>query len=142
MTGLGLICGVGNTAEETWKALQAGKSGVNTITSFDTTGFACTIAAEVKGFDPLQFIEKKELKKMGRFIHLALAASDEALKMSGLQITEANSARVGVHIGSGIGGFDIIEREHTNLMEGGPRKISPFFIPAAIINLAAGHVSM
>jgi 3-oxoacyl-[acyl-carrier-protein] synthase II len=142
VTGLGLICGVGNTAEETWKALQAGKSGVNTITSFDTTGFACTIAAEVKGFDPLQFVEKKELKKMGRFIHLALAASEEALKMSGLEITEQNSGRVGVHIGSGIGGFDIIEREHTNLMQGGPRKISPFFIPAAIINLAAGHVSM
>jgi 3-oxoacyl-[acyl-carrier-protein] synthase II len=142
VTGLGLICGVGNNVPETWEALKAGKSGVNTITSFDTTGFACTIAAEVKNFDPLQFIEKKELKKMGRFIHLALAASEEAMKMSGLQITEANSGRVGVHIGSGIGGFDIIEREHTNLMQGGPRKISPFFIPAAIINLAAGHVSM
>jgi 3-oxoacyl-[acyl-carrier-protein] synthase II len=142
VTGLGLICGVGNTVPEVWEALKAGKSGVNTITSFDTTGFACTIAAEVKGFDPLNFVEKKELKKMGRFIHLALAASDEAMKMAGLEITPENADRVGVHIGSGIGGFDIIEREHSNLLQGGPRKISPFFIPAAIINLAAGHVSM
>jgi len=142
VTGIGLICAVGNTREEVWKNLVAGKSGVDRITHFDTTGFACTIAAEVKGFDPLQFIEKKELKKMGRFIHLALAASDEAMKQSGLQITPENANRVGVHIGSGIGGFDIIEREHSNLLEGGPRRISPFFIPAAIINLAAGHVSM
>jgi 3-oxoacyl-[acyl-carrier-protein] synthase II len=142
VTGIGLICAVGNTRDEVWKNLCAGKSGVNTITHFDTTGFACTIAAEVKGFDPLQFIERKELKKMGRFIHLALAASDEAMKQSGLTVTPENSRRVGVHIGSGIGGFDIIEREHSNLLEGGPRRISPFFIPAAIINLAAGHVSM
>jgi 3-oxoacyl-[acyl-carrier-protein] synthase II len=142
VTGIGLICAVGNTRDEVWKNLVAGKSGVDRISHFDTTGFACTIAAEVKGFDPLQFIEKKELKKMGRFIHLALAASDEAMKQSGLQITPENATRVGVHIGSGIGGFDIIEREHSNLLEGGPRRISPFFIPAAIINLAAGHVSM
>ena len=142
ITGLGLICGVGNNSQEVWSNVVAGKSGVARITSFDTTGFACTIAAEVKNFDPLNFIEKKEVKKMGRFIHLALAASDEAVKMSGLEITPQNAARVGVHIGSGIGGFDVIEREHTNLMNGGPRKISPFFIPAAIINLAAGHVSM
>jgi 3-oxoacyl-[acyl-carrier-protein] synthase II len=142
VTGIGLICGVGNTRDEVWKNLCAGKSGVDKITHFDATGFACTIAAEVKGFDPLQFIEKKELKKMGRFIHLALAASDEAMKQSGLKITPENSRRVGVHIGSGIGGFDVIEREHSALLEGGPRRISPFFIPAAIINLAAGHVSM
>jgi 3-oxoacyl-[acyl-carrier-protein] synthase II len=142
VTGIGLICAVGNTREEVWKNLCAGKSGVERITQFDTTGFACTIAAEVKNFDPLQFIEKKELKKMGRFIHLALAASDEAMKQSGLTITPENSRRVGVHIGSGIGGFDVIEREHSALLEGGPRRISPFFIPAAIINLAAGHVSM
>jgi 3-oxoacyl-[acyl-carrier-protein] synthase II len=142
VTGLGLICGVGNTTDEVWKSLLAGKSGVARITSFDASNFACQIAAEVKNFDPLQFIERKELKKMGRFIHLALAASDEALCMSGLKITSENDERVGVHIGSGIGGFDIIEREHSALMEGGPRKISPFFIPAAIINLAAGQVSM
>ncbi|HWR14233.1 MAG TPA: beta-ketoacyl-ACP synthase II [Terriglobales bacterium] len=142
ITGLGLICGVGNTTEEVWKGLLAGKSGIGRITQFDASQFACQIAAEVKNFDPLNFVEKKEVKKMGRFIHLALAASEEAMKMSGLQITEENGHRVGVHIGSGIGGFDVIEREHTNLMQGGPRKISPFFIPASIINLAAGHVSM
>src|SRR5690348_9578855 len=142
VTGVGLICGVGNTSPEVWAGLLAGKSGVARITSFDASNFACQIAAEVKNFDPLQFIERKELKKMGRFIHLALAASDEALCMSGLKITPENDEMVGVHIGSGIGVFDVIEREHTNLMEGGPRKISPFFIPAAIVNLAAGQVSM
>ncbi len=142
VTGLGLICGVGNSTDVVWKALLAGKSGVARIASFDPTAFACQIAAEVKNFDPLNYIEKKEVKKMGRFIHVAIAAADEALKMSGLKITPENDERVGVHIGSGIGGFDIIEREHTALFEGGPRKISPFFIPAAIINLAAGQVSM
>ena len=142
VTGLGLICGVGNSTEDVWKALLAGQSGVKRITSFDVSNFACQIGAEVKNFDPLQYIEKKEVKKMARFIHMAIAASDEALKTSGLKITPENDERVGVHIGSGIGGFDIIEREHTALIEGGPRKISPFFIPSAIINLAAGQVSM
>ncbi len=142
VTGLGLICGVGNSTDVVWKALLAGKSGVARIASFDPSAFACQIAAEVKNFDPLNFIEKKEVKKMGRFIHVAIAAADEAMKMSGLKITPENDERVGVHIGSGIGGFDIIEREHAALMEGGPRKISPFFIPAAIVNLAAGQVSM
>ncbi len=142
ITGIGLICGVGNTTEEVWKNLLAGKSGVGRITQFDASQFACQIAAEVRNFDPLQFIEKKELKKMGRFIHLALAAADEAMKMSGLQVTSEISTRVGVHVGSGIGGFDIIEREHSNLLNGGPRKISPFFIPAAIVNLAAGQISI
>jgi 3-oxoacyl-[acyl-carrier-protein] synthase II len=142
VTGIGLICGVGNTAEEVWEKLLAGKSGVARITQFDASEFACQIAAEVKNFDPLQFIEKKELKKMGRFIHLALAAADEAMKASGLEVTPEISERVGVHIGSGIGGFDVIEREHRNLIAGGPRRISPFFIPAAIVNLAAGHVSI
>jgi len=133
---------VGNSTDVVWKALLAGKSGVGRITGFDASAFACQIAAEVKNFDPLNFIEKKEVKKMGRFIHVAIAAADEAMKMSELKITPENDERVGVHIGSGIGGFDIIEREHTALMEGGPRKISPFFIPAAIVNLAAGQVSM
>ncbi|HKT26393.1 MAG TPA: beta-ketoacyl-ACP synthase II [Terriglobales bacterium] len=142
VTGIGLICGVGNTSAEVWTNLLAGKSGVAQITGFDPTGFACTIAAEVKNFDPLNFIEKKEARKMGRFIHVCMAATDEAVKMSGLNITPQNAERIGVHIGSGIGGFDIIEREHSNLIQGGPRKISPFFIPAAIINLAAGHVSI
>src|SRR6266704_313705 len=142
ITGVGLICAVGNTTDSVWQALLAGKSGIDRITQFDASAFACQIAGEVRNFDPFQFIEKKEVKKMGRFIHFALAAADEAMQMSGLKITPENDERVGVHIGSGIGGFDIIEREHTALMEGGPRKISPFFIPAAIINLAAGHVSM
>ena len=142
VTGIGLICGVGNTTEEIWRNLLAGKSGVARITHFDAAQFACQIAAEVKNFDPLNFVEKKELKKMGRFIYLALAAADEAMKASGLQVSEEISTRTGVHIGSGIGGFDVIEREHINLLNGGPRKISPFFIPASIVNLAAGHVSI
>ena len=142
VTGLGLICGVGNTSAEVWKNIVAGKSGVAKITHFDAGNFACQIAAEVKGFDPLNFIEKKEVKKMGRFIHLAMAAADEAMTMSGLKVTPENEHRVGVHIGSGVGGFDVIEREHAALLSGGPRKISPFFIPAAIVNLAAGHVSI
>jgi 3-oxoacyl-[acyl-carrier-protein] synthase II len=139
---MGLICALGQTSTEVWQNIVAGKSGVSKITRFDTTQFACQIAAEVKDFDPLKFIEKKEVKKMGRFIHFALAAADEAINMSGLKITPENATRVGVHIGSGVGGFDVIEREHAELLKGGPRKISPFFIPAAIVNLAAGHVSI
>jgi 3-oxoacyl-[acyl-carrier-protein] synthase II len=142
ITGIGLICGVGNTSTEVWQNIIAGKSGVTKITRFDATQYACQIAAEVKNFDPLDFIEKKEVKKMGRFIHLAMAAADEAMKMCGLQVTPEIATQVGVHIGSGVGGFDVIEREHEQLMKGGPRKISPFFIPAAIVNLAAGHVSI
>jgi 3-oxoacyl-[acyl-carrier-protein] synthase II len=139
---MGLICALGQTSTEVWKNIVAGKSGVSKITRFDTSQYACQIAAEVKDFDPLKFIEKKEVKKMGRFIHFAMAAADEAMKMSGLKITPENATRVGVHIGSGVGGFDVIEREHAELLKGGPRKISPFFIPAAIVNLAAGHVSI
>ena len=142
VTGVGLICGVGNTTEEVWEGLLAGKSGVGRITHFDPSQYSCQIAAEVRNFDPGQFIEKKDLKKMGRFIHLAMAATDEAVRMAGLEVTPEISDRVGVHIGSGIGGFDVIEREHSALLEGGPRKISPFFIPASIVNLAAGHVSI
>ncbi|HXZ30671.1 MAG TPA: beta-ketoacyl-ACP synthase II [Terriglobales bacterium] len=142
VTGIGLICGVGNTTEEVWQNLLAGRSGICRITQFDASQFACQIAAEVKNFDPLQFIDKKEIKKMGRFIHLAIAAADEAVKSSGLKVSPENATRVGVHIGSGIGGFDVIEREHKNLLNGGPRRISPFFIPASIVNLAAGHVSI
>jgi len=125
-----------------WKNLVAGKSGIAPITQFDATGFDCTFAGEVKGFDPFQWIEKKELKKMARFIQIAIAATDFAVKMSGLQIDEKNADATGVYIGSGIGGFDVIEREHSKLIHGGPGKISPFFIPSAIINLAAGQVSI
>ena len=142
ITGLGLVCGVGNTAPEVWQQLVAGVSGMGPIQGFDTTGFPVTFAAEVKNFDPLNFVDKKEARKMGRFIHFAFAATQEALAQSGLQITEENGERIGVLIGSGIGGFEIIEREHSNLMQGGPRKISPFFIPAAIVNMAAGQLSI
>ena len=142
ITGLGLICGVGNTTQEVWGQLLAGVSGVGPIQAFDTTGFSTTFAAEVKNFDPLQFIDKKESRKMARFIHLAIAATKEAMDQSGLKITPENEERVGVFIGSGIGGFEVIEREYTNLVNGGPRKISPFFIPATIINMAAGQVSI
>jgi 3-oxoacyl-[acyl-carrier-protein] synthase II len=143
VTGVGLICGVGNNAQDVWKALLAGTSGVERITSFDVTQFACQIGAEVKNFDPLQYVEKKEARKMARFIHLAIAAADEALKSANYKVeNEQMAERTGVDIGSGIGGFDIIEREHSNLLNGGPRKISPFFIPSAIVNLAAGQVSM
>lgn len=142
VTGLGLNCGVGNTAPEVWANLSAGKGGVAPITQFDTTGFSVTFAAEVKNFDPLDFIDKKEARKMGRFIHLAIGAVHEAMETSGLKITPENADRIGTYIGSGIGGFEVIEREHSNLLSGGPRKISPFFIPAAIVNMAAGHVSI
>jgi 3-oxoacyl-[acyl-carrier-protein] synthase II len=133
---------VGNTASEVWRQLLAGASGMAPIRGFDTTGFPVTFAAEVKDFDPLQFVDKKEARKMGRFIHYAFAATQEAMGQSGLKISEENADRVGVFIGSGIGGFEIIEREHNNLLQGGPRKMSPFFIPAAIVNMAAGQISI
>jgi len=142
VTGLGLVCGVGKTVSEVWEGLLAGRSGMAEIKAFDLTGHAVRFAAEVKDFDPLLFIDKKEARKMGRFIHFAIAAAQEAMDHSGLKIDESNHDRVGVHIGSGIGGFDIIEREHSAMLAGGPRKISPFFIPGSIINLAAGHVSI
>ncbi len=142
ITGLGLLCGVGNTAPEVWRQLLAGASGMAPIRSFDASAFPVTFAAEVKNFDPLQFVDKKEARKMGRFIHYAFAAVEEAMAQSGLKITEDNADRVGVFIGSGIGGFEVIEREHTNLLQGGPRKMSPFFIPAAIVNMAAGQISI
>jgi 3-oxoacyl-[acyl-carrier-protein] synthase II len=112
------------------------------IRSFDATGFPVTFAAEVKNFDPLQFVEKKEARKMGRFIHYAFAATQEAMAQSGLEINDSNRDNIGVFIGSGIGGFEVIEREHNNMLAGGPRKMSPFFIPAAIVNMAAGQISI
>lgn len=142
VTGVGLVSPLGVGTEETWKNLLAGRSGIGPITHFDASNHSTTFAAEVKNFDPLQFVEKKELKKMGRFIQLALAASEFAMKQSGLLLTPEIADRAGVYIGSGIGGFDVIEREHSALIEGGPRKISPFFIPASIVNLASGFVSI
>jgi 3-oxoacyl-[acyl-carrier-protein] synthase II len=139
---VGLVCDLGIGTEEVWKNLLAGKSGIRTITAFDTTGFDCTIAGEVPGFDPLHWAEKKELKKIARFIQIALAATDFAVRMSGLKITPENAETTGVYVASGIGGFDVIEREHSKLLQGGPGRISPFFIPSAIINLASGQISI
>jgi 3-oxoacyl-[acyl-carrier-protein] synthase II len=143
VTGVGLVCALGIGTEESWKNLVAGQSGIAPITLFDTTGFDCTFAGEVKNFDPLNWIEKKELKKMGRFIQIALAGADFAVRMSNWsKETETDLDEVGVYVSSGIGGFDIIEREHWKLVQGGPGKISPFFIPSAIVNLASGNISI
>ena len=142
MTGVGLVSPVGIGTEANWEALLAGRSGIATITRFDASAFSARIAGEVKGFDPLQFIDRKDVKKMDVFIQLAIAATQFAVNDARLTITPELSTRVGVFIASGIGGFNTIEREHKALLQGGPRKISPFFIPASIINLAAGQVSI
>jgi 3-oxoacyl-[acyl-carrier-protein] synthase II len=142
VTGVGLVCALGTGTEESWSNLVAGQSGVGPITLFDTTGFDCRIGGEIKNFDPFRWIEKKELKKMGRFIQVALAGADFAIKMSGWKKEDSDLDEVGVYVSSGIGGFDIIEREHIKLMQGGPGRISPFFIPSAIVNLASGHISI
>ena len=136
MTALGI------GSDETWKGILAGRNGISTIESFDATEFACRIAGEVKNFDPHQFVDKKDVKKMGRFIQFGIAASADAMQHAGLKVTPDIAERVGVYIGSGIGGFEVIEREHRNLLEHGPRRISPFFIPATIVNLASGQVSI
>src|SRR5215217_4896233 len=142
VTGIGLVSSLGIGTDANWAALTAGQSGVATITKFDASQFATRIAGEVRGFDPLQFIEKKDVKKMDVFIQYAIAASQFAMDDSRLQITSDNAPNIGVCIGSGIGGFLTIEREHKALLDGGPRKVSPFFIPSAIINLASGQVSI
>ena len=142
ITGVGLLTPLGIGTEESWEAIKAGKSGIGPITQFDASAFSCRIAGEVKGFDPAQYIEKKEIKKMGRFIQFAIAAAECALQGSGLTVTPETAEQVGVYIGSGIGGFEVIEREHLTLLEQGPRRISPFFIPATIVNLASGYVSI
>jgi len=142
VTGIGLVTSLGIGTDATWAALLAGTSGAGPITKFDASQFATRFACEVKGFDPLAFVEKKDVKKMDVFIQYAIAASHFAMADSGLEITPALAPDVGVCIGSGIGGFRTIEDEHTALVNGGPRKISPFFIPASIINLASGQVSI
>ena len=142
VTGIGLVSSVGIGTEPNWNALCQGCSGIGPITKFDTTDFSARIAGEVKDFDPLRFIEKKDVKKMDVFIQYAIAASQFAVTDAQLEVTPDIAPRVGVFIASGIGGFSTIEREHKALLEGGPRKISPFFIPSAIINLAAGQVSI
>jgi 3-oxoacyl-[acyl-carrier-protein] synthase II len=133
---------VGAGTEACWKSVLEGRNGISRITAFDPDRFACQIAGEIRGFRPEDFVERKELKKMGRFIQFAIAAADFAMAMARMKITAEDAEQVGVYIGSGIGGFEVIEREHRNLLERGPGRISPFFIPATIINLASGHVSI
>jgi 3-oxoacyl-[acyl-carrier-protein] synthase II len=142
VTGIGLVSPVGIGTEQTWEAIRNSRSGISSITAFDASAFSCRIAGEIRGFQPELYIERKAIKKMGRFIHFAVAAADFALSASGLKVTEDNAERVGVYIGSGIGGFEVIEREFEQLLAHGPKRISPFFIPATIVNLASGYVSI
>ncbi|RXH57300.1 beta-ketoacyl-ACP synthase II [Granulicella sibirica] len=142
VTGVGLVSPVGIGTEETWRRLLAGESGIERITLFDPTGFACQVAGEVKGFEPEKYVDKKDIKKTGRFIQFALAATQFAMAQSGLVMEAEDAERVGVYVGSGIGAFEVIEREHEKLMTGGPGRVSPFFITATIANLAAGQISI
>ncbi len=142
VTGIGLVSPLACGSEATWQAALAGRSGIGPITQFDATGYSTRIAGEVTGFDPHDWIEKKDIKKCARFIQFAIAATRMAMDASGLHINDDNAARVGVAIGSGIGGFEVIEREHRILMERGPDRVSPFFILSSIVNLAAGQVSV
>ena len=142
VTGVGLLSSVGIGTEETWQAIREGRNGISCIEQFDPSSFTTRIAGEVKSFDPLLFIDRKEIKKMARFIQFAVAATQFALQTSGFKVTPEASERCGVYIGSGIGGFEVIEREHKTLLEKGPSRISPFFIPSTIINLASGYVSI
>ena len=142
VTGIGLVSSLGIGTEANWQSLCAGRSGIGRVSRFDISQFACQIAGEVQGFDPLTFIEKKDVKKMDVFIQYAIAATEFAMASAALTISPALAPRIGVFIASGIGGFGTIEREHKAYLEGGPRRISPFFIPSAIINLAAGQVSI
>jgi 3-oxoacyl-[acyl-carrier-protein] synthase II len=142
VTGVGLVCPLGIGTEESWKNLLAGRSGVSRITHFDSAAFDCQIGGEIKDFDPLRWIEKKEQKKMGRFIQLAIAAADFAVNMAEWKPEQSNLDEVGVYVASGIGGFEITEREHRKLLQDGPGRITPFFIPSIIINLASGHISI
>jgi 3-oxoacyl-[acyl-carrier-protein] synthase II len=142
VTGVGLVSPVGIGTEATWKALLQGESGIGPITLFDPTGFSCRIAGEVKDFRPEDYIERKEIKKMGRFIQFALAASEFAVAQAGLDMAAEDAGKVGVYVGSGIGAFEVIEREHSKLLSAGPGRVSPFFITATIANLAAGQISI
>src|SRR5436309_889994 len=142
VTGLGLVTPVGNSVESTWTALIEGRSGADYIKKFDAARFACRFACEVKNFDPLNYVEKKEARKMGAFIQYAIAASQEAVDSSELKITDDIAENVGTYISSGIGDFWAIEREHEKLLRDGPSRVSPFFIPSAIVNLASGQVSI
>ncbi len=142
VTGVGLVSAVGIGTEQTWQAIREGRNGIGPIGQFDATEYNCRIAVEVKGFDPLLYVERKEIKKTARFIQFALAASEFAIEAAKYEVTPENAEQTGVYIGSGIGGFEVIEREHKTLLEKGPSRLSPFFIPATIINLASGYVSI
>src|SRR4030042_77454 len=142
ITGVGMITPIGIGVEQSWDGLIAGRSGIRKITQFDASAFPTKIAGEVEGFNPEDYIESKEVKKMDRFFHFALASATMAINDSGLKITDKNAQRVGVIVGSGIGGLRAIEHYHTVLLEKGPKRITPFFIPMLIINLAAGQVSI
>ncbi len=142
VTGLGMVSPVGLDVATSWENILAGKSGIETITHFDTTPFSTRFGGTVKGFDVTRYMPAKEARKMDPFIHYGIAAADEALEDSGLEVTEENAERIGVAIGSGIGGLPGIEKGHAAYMKGGPRKISPFFVPANIINMISGHVSI
>jgi 3-oxoacyl-[acyl-carrier-protein] synthase II len=142
VTGLGIICPIGNSVADAWSSAVAGKSGIGRITRFDPKAVASQIAGEVKGFDVAAYLSPKEARRMDRFIHFGIAAGVQALKDSGLEVTDANATRVGVNIGSGIGGLPGIEETHNDLLRGGPRKISPFFIPSTIINMISGNFSI
>ena len=142
VTGIGLVSPLGTGTEKTWAALCAGEPGIAPITLFDTTGYTCNFAGEVKDFDPAQFIDRKDIKKMGRFIQFAMAAASEAVSQSGLDMAKEDRERVGVYVGSGIGGFEVIEREHSKLEKSVAERVSPFFITASIANLAAGQLSI
>ena len=142
ITGLGIISPVGNTVEQAWSNILAGKSGISRITRFDPSAFSTQIAGEVKGFDVTEYISAKEARRMDVFIHYGLAAGIQAIKDSGIVVTPENAERIGVNIGSGIGGLPMIEDTHNTYLEGGPRKISPFFIPGTIINMISGNLSI
>ncbi|BCB42766.1 beta-ketoacyl-ACP synthase II [Vibrio diabolicus] len=142
VTGMGMLSPVGNTVESSWKALLEGQSGIVNIEHFDATNFSTRFAGLVKDFDCTEYMSKKDARKMDLFIQYGIAAGIQALDNSGLQITEENAARVGVAIGSGIGGLDLIETGHTALVEKGPRKVSPFFVPSTIVNMVAGNLSI
>jgi 3-oxoacyl-[acyl-carrier-protein] synthase II len=142
VTGIGLVSPVGIGTDATWDAIVAGTPGIGPITLFNTENFTCKIAGEVKGFDPGKYVDHKDVKKTARFTQFAMAATQFALEQAKLEITPENAPRVGVYVGSGIGGFEVIEREHDKLQEHGPKRVSPFFITATIVNLAAGQISI
>jgi 3-oxoacyl-[acyl-carrier-protein] synthase II len=142
VTGLGVVCPVGNDVASTWEAMLAGRSGISRITHFDASGIGCQIAGEVKGFDVAAYMPPKEARRMDSFIHFGVAAASQAIKDSGLEITDANRDRIGCVIGSGIGGLPLIEENHTELMKRGPRRVSPFLIPGSIINMISGNLSI